>query len=77
MLVLPLTFGLGYGLNNPATPIAPNPNTAFWGGYGGSSVIIDQDARLCFSYVMNKMESGLLGDPRGFGLAAAMYMSMA
>ena len=77
VLGLPLTFGLGYGLNNPATPIAPNPNTAFWGGYGGSSVIIDQDARLCFSYVMNKMESGLLGDPRGFGLAAAMYMSMA
>jgi len=77
VLGLPLTFGMGYGLNNPATPISPNANTAFWGGYGGSSVIIDQDARLCFSYVMNKMESGLLGDPRGFGLAAAMYMSMA
>ena len=77
VLGLPLTFGMGYGLNNPATPISPNANTAFWGGYGGSSGIIDQDARLCFSYVMNKMESGLLGDPRGFGLAAAMYMSMA
>jgi CubicO group peptidase (beta-lactamase class C family) len=77
VLGLPLTFGMGYGLNNPAAPISPNANTCFWGGYGGSSVIVDQDARLCFSYVMNKMESGLLGDPRGFGLAAAMYMSMA
>ena len=77
VLGLPLTFGMGYGLNNPAAPISPNANTCFWGGYGGSSVIVDQDARLCFSYVMNKMESRLLGDPRGFGLAAAMYMSMA
>ena len=77
VLGMPVTFGMGYGLNSASTPISPNPNTAFWGGYGGSSVIIDQDARLCFSYVMNKMESGLLGDPRGFGLAAAMYMSVA
>ncbi|MGB5484052.1 serine hydrolase domain-containing protein [Parasphingorhabdus sp.] len=77
VLGLPLTFGMGYGLNSASTPISPNKNTAFWGGYGGSSVIVDQDARLCFSYVMNKMESGLLGDPRGFGLAAAMYMSVA
>ncbi len=77
VLGLPVSFGMGYGLNSAATPVSPNKNTAFWGGYGGSSVIIDQDARLCFSYVMNKMESGLLGDPRGFGLAAAMYMSVA
>lgn len=77
VLGVPLVFGMGYGLNSEATPISPNKNTCFWGGYGGSSVIVDQDANLCFSYVMNKMESGLLGDPRGFGLAAAMYMSMA
>ena len=77
VLGVPLTFGLGYGLNGAATPISPNKNTCFWGGYGGSSVIVDQDARLCFSYVMNKMETGLLGDPRGFGLAAAMYMAVA
>ncbi len=77
VLGLPVSFGMGYGLNSASTPVSPNANTAFWGGYGGSSVIIDQDARLCFSYVMNRMESGLLGDPRGFGLAAAMYMSVA
>lgn len=77
VLGVPLTFGMGYGLTGAFTPISPNPNTCFWGGYGGSSVIVDQDARLCFSYVMNKMETGLLGDPRGFGLAAAMYMSVA
>ncbi|VAV93250.1 Putative esterase [hydrothermal vent metagenome] len=76
VLGMPLVFGMGYGLNSDATPVSPNKNTCFWGGYGGSSVIVDQDARLCFSYVMNKMESELLGDQRGFGLAAAMYMSM-
>lgn len=76
VLGVPLVFGMGYGLNSALLPISPNPNTCFWGGYGGSSVIVDQDARLCFSYVMNKMESGLLGDPRGFGLAAAMYASL-
>ena len=77
VLGMPVTFGMGYGLNSKSTPISLNANTCFWGGYGGSSVIVDQDAHLCFSYVMNKMETGLLGDPRGFGLAAAMYMSMA
>lgn len=76
VLGVPLLFGMGYGLNSELVPLGPNKNICFWGGYGGSSVIVDQDAKLCFSYVMNKMESGLLGDPRGFGLAAAMYMSM-
>lgn len=77
VLGVPLVFGMGYGLNSDLVPLGPNKNTCFWGGYGGSSVIIDQDANLCFSYVMNKMETGLLGDPRGFGLAVAMYMAMA
>lgn len=76
VLGVPLVFGMGYGLNSDLIPISPNQNTCFWGGYGGSSVIVDQDSRLCFSYVMNKMESGLLGDPRGAGLAAAMYASL-
>jgi CubicO group peptidase (beta-lactamase class C family) len=76
VLGVPLVFGMGYGLNSDLVPLGPNQNICFWGGYGGSSVIIDQDAKLCFSYVMNKMETGLLGDPRGFGLAAAMYMSL-
>jgi CubicO group peptidase (beta-lactamase class C family) len=75
VLGVPITFGMGYGLNNDIMPISPNKNACFWGGYGGSSVIIDQDAHLCFSYVMNRMESGLLGDPRGAGLAAAMFAS--
>jgi CubicO group peptidase (beta-lactamase class C family) len=75
VLGVPIVFGMGYGLNNDKVPISPNKNTCYWGGWGGSSVVIDQDAGLCFSYVMNRMESGLLGDPRGAALAAAMYAS--
>ena len=77
VLGIPVIFGMGYGLNNPLLPLSPNDNTAFWGGYGGSLVLVDQDANLCFSYVMNRMESGLVGDVRGFNLVQAMYASMA
>lgn len=77
VLGVPIVFGMGYGLNNDKVPISPNKNTCYWGGWGGSSVLVDQDAGLCFSYVMNRMESGLLGDPRGAGLISAMYNSQA
>jgi len=42
-----------------------------WGGYGGSIIRIDQDAGLAVSYVMNRMESGLVGDLRGTNVIAA------
>lgn len=76
VLGIPIRFGMGYGLNSPFTPLGPNKNICFWGGYGGSLVFVDQDARLCLSYVMNRMESGLMGDTRGLGLVFAMYQSM-
>jgi len=49
----------------------------FWGGWGGSRAIIDQDNALSFAYVMNKMADGLLGDARGDQLARATFMSLA
>ena len=76
VLGIPVTFGMGYGINNPATPIGPNKNIAYWGGYGGSIVLIDQDARLCVSYVMNRMEPGTTGDVRGLSLVMAAYQSL-
>lgn len=77
VLGAPLRFGLGYGLTQDAMPMGPNPHTAYWGGWGGSSIVIDQDARLCVSYVMNKMEDDLMGDPRGFNLLGAVYQGLA
>lgn len=76
VLGVPIVFGMGYGLSTDDLPMGPNPHIAFWGGWGGSTVIVDQDARLCVSYVMNRMESGLMGDPRGFGITQAVYDSM-
>jgi len=77
VLDVPLVFGLGYGLSNPLMPMGPNEHIAYWGGWGGSTVVVDQDARLCVSYVMNRMEGDLLGDMRGFSILQAAYASLA
>jgi CubicO group peptidase (beta-lactamase class C family) len=63
----PARFGLGFGLAGASMP-TPNPNTIFWGGYGGSLAIIDMDARTSFGYAMNRMAPTTTGDMRGFGL---------
>jgi CubicO group peptidase (beta-lactamase class C family) len=75
-LNIPVVFGMGYGISADPMPLGPNKHIAYWGGYGGSVVLIDQDARLCFSYVMNRMEAGLVGDVRGFNLLQATYQSL-
>ena len=69
----PMAFGLGFGL----IPVAQNKrNLCFWGGWGGSSAVIDQDNRLSLSFAMNKMADGLLGDTRGTNLSAAVFKSL-
>jgi CubicO group peptidase (beta-lactamase class C family) len=77
VLGAPLRFGLGYGLNGDVIPLGPNANTCYWGGWGGSTIVVDQDAHVCFSYVMNRMGEGALGDRRGFSLATAVFESLA
>ncbi len=71
----PARFGMGFGLAGGVVPL-PNPNTIYWGGYGGSLVIIDMDARTSFAYVMNKMAGTTQGDMRALGLAMAMWTAM-
>jgi CubicO group peptidase (beta-lactamase class C family) len=63
VLGVPLRFGMGYGLSNAEMPIGPR--SCYWGGYGGSIIVIDQETELTVCYVMNRMESGLVGDLRG------------
>ncbi len=75
VLNVPIRFGLGYGLTSVEFPIGPNPRTFFWGGWGGSLVIVDLDAKLGLSYVMNKMGPGTLGDQRAFGPVQATYQA--
>ena len=76
VLGVPVKFGMGYGITTEAMPMGPNPNIAYWGGWGGSTAVIDQDARLCVSYVMNRMEGNLMGDLRGFKLLLAAHRSL-
>jgi len=76
VLGLPIRFAMGYALPTDAIPVSPNPNTLWWGGAGGSTIAVDMDAHLCFSYVMNQMDNYIVGDPRGASLAAAVYESL-
>jgi CubicO group peptidase (beta-lactamase class C family) len=72
----PVKYGMGFGLPSPMVPL-PNPNTIFWGGYGGSLVIIDMDARATIAYAMNRMARTTTGDMRALGLAMAVWQGLA
>lgn len=72
VLGLPVRFGMGYALHSEAVPYLPEGNYAYWGGWGGSSIICDVDRKISFAYVMNRMDEGLLGDMRGINLATAV-----
>jgi CubicO group peptidase (beta-lactamase class C family) len=67
-------FGMGYGLSNSMMPIGPR--ACFWGGYGGSVIIMDQDVELTVCYVMNRMFPGLVGDLRGMTIAIEAAMAL-
>jgi CubicO group peptidase (beta-lactamase class C family) len=69
---VPARFGLGFGLAGGLVPL-PNPNSMFWGGYGGSLAIIDMDARATYAFAMNRMVGTTTGDTRAFGLVMAMW----
>lgn len=66
---MPVRFGMGYGLSTEMMPIGPR--ACYWGGYGGSLIVMDQDLGLTVCYVMNKMEAGLEGDLRGGSIMLA------
>jgi CubicO group peptidase (beta-lactamase class C family) len=76
VLGVPERMGMGYGLSNP--PEMPlGPRACYWGGYGGSVIILDLDAELAVCYVMNRMEAGLVGDLRGTNIVAATVAGLA
>ena len=72
----PARYGMGFGLPTAAMPL-PHPNTIYWGGYGGSLIVIDMDARTTFAYAMNRMLPTTVGDTRGLGLIGAMWGALA
>jgi CubicO group peptidase (beta-lactamase class C family) len=56
VLCMPARWGIGYGLPKAeAVPDIPQGRICYWGGWGGSTVVMDLDRRMTFAYVMNKM----------------------
>jgi CubicO group peptidase (beta-lactamase class C family) len=66
-------FGIGYCLGSPIIPYVPAGRTCFWGGWGGSMIIMDLDRRLTISYMMNRMAPGILGSDRAEAYVRAVY----
>jgi CubicO group peptidase (beta-lactamase class C family) len=73
---VPMRFGLGYRLTQPAARYGPNPRTFGHTGAGGSLGFADPDAKVGFAYTMNQMGNHILIDPRVVALLDALYQSM-
>jgi CubicO group peptidase (beta-lactamase class C family) len=74
VLFVPLRWGIGFGLPEPATlPYLPDERICFWGGWGGSLIVCDLERRLTVAYMMNKMAPGIIGSPRSESYVRAVY----
>jgi CubicO group peptidase (beta-lactamase class C family) len=74
VLGAPLRFGIGYGLPRlDALPYIPDDKICFWGGWGGSMIIMDVGRRMTISYMMNNMGSGIVGSDRSAEYCKAIY----
>jgi CubicO group peptidase (beta-lactamase class C family) len=74
VLGIPLRWGIGYALPRQDT-IAwiPDGKVCFWGGWGGSMIIMDLERRMTISYMMNKMAPGIIGSDRSGTYVKAIY----
>jgi CubicO group peptidase (beta-lactamase class C family) len=64
VLRTPIRWGVGFALPlQPETmPYIPDDGRiCFWGGWGGSTIIMDLERRMTISYMMNKMNEGVIG----------------
>lgn len=77
VLGAPLRFGIGYGLPQAETiPYLPDERICFWGGWGGSVIIMDLGRRMTISYMMNKMGPGVVGSERTEAYVRAVYSAV-
>lgn len=65
VLMLPLRWGIGYGLPQPvAAPAVPDGRVCWWTGFGGAIVVNDLDRRVTVAYAPNRLENHLTSSPR-------------
>jgi CubicO group peptidase (beta-lactamase class C family) len=78
VLGIPLRLGIGYGLPQRDTlPEIPDGKICFWGGWGGSMIVMDVGRRMTISYMMNKMGAGIVGSERSAEYGRAVYDAVA
>ena len=74
VLGVPLRFGIGYALpETESVPYVPQGRACYWGGWGGSLILMDLDSRTTISYMMNKMGAGIIGSDRSESYARAIH----
>jgi CubicO group peptidase (beta-lactamase class C family) len=78
VLIAPLKMGIGYGLSTPEILpfVPPGERVCFWGGWGGSVVLMNLDRRTTAAYVMNRMGQGTLGNERTARYATSIYEAL-
>ncbi len=78
VLGAPLKFGIGYGLPQPDTlPYLPDDDRiCFWGGWGGSFILVDVGRRMTLAYMMNQMAPGIIGGPTAAELITTTYSAI-
>jgi CubicO group peptidase (beta-lactamase class C family) len=59
-----MRYGMGYGIFD---------RSVGWGGWGGSMVMVDLDARMSVAYAMNQMLDERAGDYRALAVVIAAY----
>ncbi|MEV6770388.1 serine hydrolase domain-containing protein [Nocardia sp. NPDC051030] len=76
-IMVPLRFGIGYGLPQPQTaPQVPDGRVCWWAGLGGAFVVNDLDNRVTFAYAMNRMAPGLIGSDRADAYLKATFAAV-
>ena len=74
VLGIPLRWGMGFALPQlDSVPWIPDEEICFWGGWGGSMIIMDVGRRMTISYVMNRMAPGIIGSDRSARYTQAIY----
>ena len=57
-LGVPIRFASATGFRARRGSFLPEGRVCFWGGWGGSMIIMDLDRRTTISYMMNRMQPG-------------------
>ena len=73
-----LRFGIGYALPETKTipyvsARGPDARVCFWGGWGGSLIVMDTESRVTIAYMMNKMAPGIIGSDRSERYVRAIH----